>query len=191
MRVRRSRLVALLTAIVCVALAATAVQVSESRPEHDYVRGQVGRAVQVEDGEVLVEDVRIGNRLTRSGEVMDTTPGAFVVVSVTVAATGTHELLYSDSRLVTRGPRVYDDFSSQSSRAAPGFSEQSEYVFEVDPGAIEDLTLELWRLEIINGFQARVQVHLGITPDNADQWRDAAAGRSIEIDTNATTRGLG
>lgn len=191
MKVRRSRLVALLTAIVCVALAATAVQVSEARPEHDYVRGQVGRPVQVEDGEVLVDDVRIGTRLTRKGEVMDTTPGAFVVVDVTVAATGTSELLYSDSRLVTRGPRVYDEFGLQSSRAAPGFSERTEYVFEVDPGQIEDLTLELWRLEIINGFQARVQVHLGITPGNADQWRDASTGRSVEVDTNATTRGLG
>ena len=140
---------------------------------------------------MLVDDVRMGHRLTRDGEVMDTTPGAFVVVDVTVAATGTSELLYSDSRLVTRGLRVYDEFGLQSSRAAPGFSERTEYVFEVDPGQIEDLTLELWRLEIINGFQARVQVHLGITPGNADQWRDAATGRSVEVDTNATTRGLG
>jgi hypothetical protein len=189
-RARRSRLVALLTAIVCVALAATVVQVSEARPEHDYLRGQVGRPVQVEDGEVLVDDVRIGNRLTRRGEVMDTTPGAFVVVGVTVAATGTHELLLSDSRLVTRGPRVYDEFGLQSSRAAPGFSERSNYVFEVDPGEIEDLTLELWRVEIISGFQARVQVHLGITADTADRWREAAAGRSVEIDTDAETRAL-
>ena len=50
MRVRRSRLVALLTAIACVALAATAVQVSEARPEYDYVRGQVGRPLPVEGG---------------------------------------------------------------------------------------------------------------------------------------------
>ena len=131
------------------------------------------------------------NRLTRNGEVMDTTPGAFVVVRVTVAASGTAELLYNDSRLVTRGPRVYSAFTSQSLVAAPGFSEAMDYVFEVDPRAIEDLTLELWRLEIINGFQARVQVHLGITADNADQWREAAVGRSVEIDTNATTRALG
>ena len=191
MRVRRSRLVGLLTAIVCVALAATAVQVSEARPDHDYVRGQVGRPVAVEDGEVLVDDVRIGTRLTRSGEVMDTTPGAFVVLGVTVAATHTSEVLLSDSRLVTRGPRVYDEFSSQSLRAAPGFAERLDYVFEVDPRQIEDLTLELWRLEIINGYQARVQVHLGITPANADDWATAAAGRSIEIDTNRTTRALG
>jgi hypothetical protein len=189
-RVARSRLVALLTAIACVALAATAVQVSEARPEYDYARGAVGRPVAVEDGEVSVDDVRIGTRLTRSGEVMDTTPGAFVVVAVTVAATGASDLLYSESRLVTRGPRVYDAFTTQSLSAAPGFAARVDYVFEVDPGAIEDLTLELGRLEIINGYQARVQVHLGITRANAGQWREAAAGRSVEIDTNRTTEAL-
>ncbi|SDT42687.1 hypothetical protein SAMN04488543_4326 [Friedmanniella luteola] len=191
MRVRRSRLVALLSAIACVALAATAVQVSEARPDHEYLRGQVGRPVAVEDGEVLVDDVRVGTQLTRSGEVMDTTPGAFVVVGVTASATGHREVLFGSSRLVTRGPRVYDAFTSQSVRAAPGFAERLDYVFEVDPTAVEDLTLELWRVEIISGYQARVQVHLGITADNAAQWREAAAGRRVEIDTNRTTRALG
>lgn len=191
MRVPRSRLVGLLAALVCIALAAAAVQVSEAGPEHEVVRGVVGDAVPVEDGEVLVEDVRIGTRLTRSGEVMDTTPGAFVVVAVTAAATGTDEILYSDSRLLTRGPRVYDAFDSQSVRAAPGFAQRLDHVFEVDPTAVDDLTLELSRLEIISGFQQRVQVHLGITPANAEAWRAAAAGRGVEIGTDRTTRALG
>ncbi len=189
-RVRRARVVALLTAIACVALAATAVQASESRPEHDYVRGVVGRAVGVEDGEVSVDQVRVGSQLTRAGEVMDTTPGAFVVVRVTVAATRAHQIRLSNSRLVTAGPRVYDEFTAQSLSAPPGFSSRMDYVFEVDPNAIDDLTLELWRTEIISGYQARVQVHLGITPDNAEQWRDAAAGRRVEIDPNRSTEAL-
>ena len=191
MRVPRSRLVALLAAVVCVALAAAAVQVSEAGPEFDEVRGVVGAPVAVRDGEVLVEDVRIGTRLTRSGEVMDTTPGAFVVVRVTLAATGTREVLYSDSRLLTRGPRVYEELESQTVRAAPGFSERLDFVFEVDPTAVEDLTLELRRLEIISGFQQRARIHLGITPANAADWRAAAAGRSVEIDTTRATEALG
>ncbi|GAA1833000.1 hypothetical protein ACFFOM_13235 [Microlunatus capsulatus] len=190
MRVRRSRLVAVVAAVACVALAATAVQVSEAGPEFEEVRGVVGAPVAVEDGEVLVEDVRVGTRLTRSGEVMDTTPGVFVVLAVTVRATGSHDILYSDSRLLTRGERVYDEFSTESSRAAPGFAERSDYVFEVDPLAVDDLTLELRRLEIISGFQQRVRIHLGITPANAAAWRDAAAGRSVEVETTSRTEAL-
>lgn len=191
MRWNRSRLVELLTAIVCVALAAVAVEVSDATPEYDDVRGRVRAPVAVEDGEVTVDEVRIGTQLTRTGEVLDTTPGAFVVVRVTGAATGTGPISYSESRLVTRGPRVYRASGSPPSvRAQPGFAAEVDVVFEVDPTQIEDLTLELWELEIIRGYQERVQVHLGITRANAEQWRQLADGQAVEIETNTLTRAL-
>ena len=191
MRLRRSRLVALLVAIACVTLAATAVRVSEARADYDVVRGRLGAPARVQDGELSVDRVRVGTQLTRNGAVVDTTPGMFVVVHVIGAATGVRTLRYTDSRLLTAGSQVYDAYGLSSSVAAPpGFASAVDFLFEVDPARIDDLTLEVWQPEIIHGYQSRVQVHLGITGDNAEQWRAAGAGQVVEVDVDASTRAL-
>lgn len=188
----RSRLVVACTVVACVALAAVGVRLAEAGPEYDYARGRVGQPVEVQEGEVTVERVRVGTQLARDGDVVDTTPGMFVVVSVTGAASGTGRLLYSDSQLRTDDGRVYEDFGSSTTISAePGFAEEVEFVYEVDPARIDDLTLEMWQLEIINGFQDRLQVHLGITPGNADDWRVAARDQVIDLPVGGTTRVIG
>ncbi len=50
----------------------------------------------------------------------------------------------------------------------------SDFLFEVDPKEIDDLTLEIWSQGIVYGYHDRARIHLGITPGNADQWREAA-----------------
>lgn len=190
MSVRRSRLSAAVAAIACVAVAAAGLRASEAGPDHDVVRGRLGQPVATEDGVVTVADVRVGTRLARSGSVTDTTPGMFVVVRVAAAATGTEDEVLTDSRLLARGGRVYAPYESTTSRAAPGFVETVDHLFEVDPAAIEDLTLEVWRSEVVHGYQERVQVHLGITRANAAAWRDAGAGQVLEPDRTGTTRAL-
>jgi hypothetical protein len=51
------------------------------------------------------------------------------------------------------------------------------------------LTLELSPVELASGFTQHTRIHLGITPDNADEWR--AAGREQQItSTERTLRGL-
>jgi hypothetical protein len=190
-RLRRSRLVALLAAIACVALAAAAVRVSDAGPGYDIVRGRLGVAVPVQDGELTVDRVRVGTRLSRDGSVADTTPGLFVVLRVLGSATGSTTLSFTDAQLLTSGPRVYDAYGLASTvSAAPGFGTQVDYVFEVDPARIEDLTLEIWQTEIIHGYQSRVQVHLGITAANAEEWRNAGVGQVVEVDVNGSTRAL-
>lgn len=186
MRLRRSRLVALLAAIVCVALAAVVLRSAETKPEYAVVRGTLGAPTVVEDGEITVADVRVGSQLTRDGSVTDTTPGMFVVVSVTAAATGTRELTRGDARLLARGGRVYSSYGFSSVHAAPGFAEHTDYLFEVDPQAITDLTVEIWQVELIHGYQQRQQVHLGITAENAAAWRTAAAGQAVEPAAEST-----
>lgn len=191
MRLRRSRLVALVAAVVCVALAAAALRTADAAPPYEIVRGPVGTAVAVEDGELAVGDVRVATQLTREGTITDTTPGIFVVVGLTAAATGRESLSRSDARLLACGDRVYTDYGGNATvAAAPGFEERVDLVFEVDPASMDDLTLEIWRSEIIHGYQQRLQVHLGITPDNAGQWRDAAAGQAVEANTDGSTRAL-
>jgi hypothetical protein len=191
MRLRRSRLVALVAAVLCVALAAAALRTAEAAPPYEVVRGTTGHHVAVEDGEISVGDVRVGTQLTRNGTVTDTTPGMFVVVAVTAAATGRDTLRRGDARLLARGDRVYAAYGGNATLvAAPGFEERTDLVFEVDPARIDDLTLELWQAEIIHGYQQRLQVHLGITPGNADQWRAAAPDQAVEADVYGSTRAL-
>jgi hypothetical protein len=188
--VRRSRLVALLAAIACVAVASAGLGASEAAPEAEVVRARLGAPTTTQDGQVTVDQVRVGTSLGSGGQVTDTTPGLFVVVRVRAAATGPRDQVFTDSRLLARGDRVYAPYDTTSARAAPGFVESVDYLYEVDPAGIDDLTLELWRDEIVHGYQQRVQVHLGITRANADAWRDAGARRVLEPDRYGTTRVL-
>ena len=64
----------------------------------------------------------------------------------------------------------------------------TDIVFEVDPSRVEGLTLEMWRNEVISGYQQRVRIPLGITAANANQWRDAARGWGIDISLSNSTR---
>ena len=89
MRVRRSRLVALLTALACVTVAAAGLRASEAGPDHEVVRARLGAAAGTQDGEVTVDDVRVGTSLARAGSVTDTTPGLFVVVRVQAGPSNT------------------------------------------------------------------------------------------------------
>ena len=34
--------------------------------------------------------------------------------------------------------------------------------------------------ELLSGYQQRARIHLGITPDNAEQWRAAARDQMLE-----------
>lgn len=188
MRLTRSRLVALVAAIVCVAIAAATLRVTEVKPPYEAIRGRVGAPVAVDDGKITIDDVRVGSQLTRDGSVTDTTPGMFLVVRVHAAATGAKRLERTESRLITRDDRIYSPYGFTSVGVAPGFVEEVDYAFEVDPRHIDDLTLEIWQVEIISGFQQRLQVHLGITPANAAQWRAAAVGQGVETDTAGSTR---
>lgn len=191
MMLRRSRLVALVTALLCVALAAAALRTAEAAPPYEVVRGTVGVPVAVEDGEITVGTVRVAVQLTSEGTVTDTTPGMFVVVSVTATATGRETFRRSDVRLLARGDRVYGHYGLNGTVvAAPGFEQRLDLVFEVDPASIDDLTLEIWQAELIHGYQQRLQVPLGITSGNAAAWRAAGADQAVEPDAEGTTRAV-
>jgi hypothetical protein len=188
---RRSQLVALVTALLCVALAAAVQRTGEAASPYQAVRGEVGTAVDVEDGRITASDVRVGVQLMRDGSVTDTTPGMFVVVALTADATGTQTFRRGDARLLAEGDRSYQAYGDDATLTAdPGFEQRRDLVFEVDPAAIDDLTLEVWRSEIIHGYQQRLQVHLGITAANADEWRAAAVGQAVEVDRDGSTRAI-
>ncbi|MET0693508.1 MAG: hypothetical protein ABWY56_06230 [Propionibacteriaceae bacterium] len=185
---RRSKLVAGLITLACVVLATIGLRASEDPNDFQLVDGTLGQTVVLNEGEVVVDDVQVGNALLTNGDISASTPGMFVVVSVTVSAPGRDRLLINTSEL-TSGDRTYKTYSSLDSiSAVPGFESTGDLVYEVDPKRIDDLTIDLWNAEVVHGYYQRVRVPLGITARNADAFRARAGVPIVEPILSPTTR---
>lgn len=186
----RSKLVGVLAAIALIVLSAVGLQLSEPEgKKFQVISGVPGETIKVNNGEVTVTRVRVGTFLIERDEISDRTPGMFVVVTVTAAATGPKDLKLTEAQLLSKQVR-YDEYETLGGLiATPGFQISSDAVFEVDPAQIDDLTLEMWPRESISGYQEHVRITLDITADNAEQWRSAAKDRGIEV-ARATTRAI-
>ena len=182
-----SKLAGVVAAIALVAVSAVGLRLSDPKGTVDMVSGVPGKPVTFNDGELSVDRVRVGTVLTQNDEVRDRSAGMFVAVAVTGAATGPRELSLGSAELVSKDVH-YKTYGLTSLVAVPGFKTSTDIVFEVDPARIEDLTLEMWRNEVISGYQQRVRIPLGITAANANQWRDAARGWGIDISLSNSTR---
>lgn len=178
---RRSKVIAVVVAVLCVAVATVGVRFSQPDNEFEVVRGTVGHASDYNYGKVTVTRVRVGTTLKERDTVAGTTPGMFVVVTVAGAATGSETFRLSTARALTNDAEYASYTSSDYVTAEPGFVATQDFVFEVDPAHISDLTVETWQSEIFRGYHQRLRVHLGITADNAQQWRDAARQQVVEL----------
>lgn len=178
----RARLLRGLVALALVTLAAVGLRLSEGVVERDaeVVRGVLGEPVAISGGTVTADRVRVGTTLLRFERVEATTAGLFLAVRVEVAATGTTSTPGYQSTLVS-GDRRYANTSTLGLAVVePGFAEVRDVVFEVDPARIDDLTLELTPGGFLSGYSEHARIHLGITPDNAEEWRTAGRDQSIE-----------
>jgi hypothetical protein len=191
MVLQHSRLVRLLVAITLVALATTGLRLSEGDEDTNFeiVRGVLGESLTINGGTVTASQVKVGTALVRYDQISARTPGLFVAVRVQVAGTGTEAVPLFDARVYS-GKRRYDSFGFRKpGGSAPGLEESLDVVFEVDPATIDDLTLELDPVELLEGYSQNVRIHLGITPANADQWREAGREQVIEA-AERTLRGI-
>ena len=178
--VSRAKVTGIVAALACLAFSAIGLKVNDP-PDFTYVDGVRDQTVQIEGAELVVGEVQVGTRIVRRGEVRAETTGMFVTISSTLAVRGSQRVSLNQSQLVT-DERTYDNWSSTGLRADPGFTQTQDLVFEVDPNQVDDLTLEIWHAGIVHGFYQRARIHLGITADNAEQWRRAAEGRDLEPD---------
>jgi len=183
-RISRDKLVGVLVALACLAFSAIGLKVNDP-PAFTYVDGVRGQAVGIEQAELIVGDVEVGTRLVDRGRVEAQTQGMFVVVRTRLEVPGPQKVSLNSAHLITRD-RTYNQWSSNTLRADPGFAQEEELVFEVDPAQIDDLSLEIWAASTVQGFYQRARVHLGITADNADQWRQAAGDRELQPAPGAT-----
>jgi len=187
-RISRDKLVGVVVALACLAFSAVGMKVYDS-PEFMYVDGVRNEPITIEQSELTVSDVTVGTRLVDDGEVKAKTTGMFVAITATLAVPGSQKVILNQSQLITQ-TRTYDSWSSASLSAEPGFADTEQLFFEVDPAQIDDLTLEIWPSGLVHGFYARGRIHLGITAENAEQWRQAASGRELPYEISGTTVGL-
>lgn len=186
--VSRAKVTGVIAALACLAFSAIGLKVNDP-PEFTYVDGVRDQTVEIEGAEMTVGEVQVGTRIVRRGEVQAETTGMFVTISATLAVPGSQRVSLNQAQLIT-DDRTYDSWSSMALSADPGFRQTQDLVFEVDPSQIDDLTLEIWHAGIVHGFYQRARVHLGITADNAEQWRRAAEGRELEPDPYGSEEAL-
>jgi hypothetical protein len=174
-------------AVACVAASTVGLRFTERKDDDmEIIRGRVGQSVQIRGGEVEVTNVRFGTALAERGEVRDHTNGMFVVVTFQVSNAGNDDLRFTESKLLSHDV-TYSRFGiSGGPSVAPGFRATNDMAYEVDRGRIDDLTVDLYRPEIIVGYAQHVRISLGITAATADEWR--ASGRGLVVDLAEDSR---
>lgn len=188
--VSQHRLVSVLVGLAMIAVAAAGYGLSQPQNKFQVVRGTVGELNRYNKGSVEASDVRIGTKLL-DGSAEATTPGVFVVVHLSVRAPGEQEVHIQHAELLARGDTRYQAFTTgEQVFAEPGFETSRDVAFEVDPNRMEDLTVQVWDAKIVDGYHQRLRIHLGITANNAEQWKVAAQDQRLRIDTDDVSRGL-
>jgi hypothetical protein len=190
-RLQRSKLLAVLVVVACLVMATVGVRISDSDSDFRALKGKLGSTMKIDGVELTVSDVRVGQLITDGEKIENRTTGMFLLLRVRLANRDALENVgLTKSRLLS-GQRIYDPYESLSNIAAdPGYVATADFLFEVDPEQIDDLTLEIWSQGIVSGYHDRARIHLGITADNADQWRDAAKDGLIVNQGNQQTEVL-
>ena len=187
-RISRDKLVGVLVALACLAFSAIGLR-STTRPTSPTSTASGDRPSASSRPSSSSVTSQVGTRLVDRGRVEAETQGMFVVVRARLEVPGPQKVSLNSAHLIT-GDRTYNQWSSNTLRADPGFAQEEELVFEVDPAQIDDLSLEIWAASTVQGFYQRARVHLGITADNADQWRQAAEGRELQPARSGATEAL-
>lgn len=187
----RARLVSAVLAVLLVTVAAVAQRLSDPDSSYELIRAPLEQPTTYQSGQVRVSDVRIGTEV-REGDSRYPTQGLFVVVDVTVRATGRDKVRVASSRLRADGGVTYLPTLGVGSTvvADPGFETSRDLVYEVDPTRIDDLTLELWDQGLTYRYYQRTQTPLGITSGNAGAWVEAGTGREVVAVDDSVSTGL-
>lgn len=174
-QLQRSKVLAVLVVLVCVMVATVGVRLSDPETGFRVIKGEVGTMLKINGAELTISDIRVGQLTTDGEKIEQRTTGMFVLMRAQLANRDTLENNVLNHVELLSGKRVYEPYSSLSNIGAePGYVSSSDFLFEVDPQQIDDLTLQIWNQGIVYGYHDRARIHLGITPDNADQWREAA-----------------
>ena len=189
--VPRAKVLSLLVAVVLLTLATVGYRLSDDDADFAVVRGHYGGFTSLDPGSVRVDDVRLGTRLVAGTGDPVPTPGLFVVLRVTVRAPGRDGLPLNHFALLAQDTSYAPVGALTAVSADPGFEVSGDVAFEVAPDRITDLTLEAWSTQgFVVAYSERLRVHLGVTAENAEAWRQAGQDRRVTAATTVVTRGL-
>ncbi len=183
---RRSRLaeVAVVAGLVVAFVAMAALR---PNPDAAVRTAAVGERARYAGGAVQVDTVQLGTKvLLLPSKEVESSPVMFVAVHATVTRSGATTVMVQP-RLVN-GSRAYDAQSWGSSVLAPepGFSEGTDFVFEVLPADVNDgLRLEFQTRQLLVYYPDVVSVPLRLSPDAA-----AAAAHQSVIVTSGTQKAV-
>ncbi len=121
----------------------------------------VGEPARFHGGQVAVDGVQAGGSLVLPGGRVERSPLVFVVVRGRAVRPGAAEVLV-EPRLVN-GDRTYrlGRWGAGSLAPEPGFSNASDFVFEVQPSDLPGLELEYTSLGLVSYYADAVRVPLG------------------------------
>jgi hypothetical protein len=160
-------------------LAFVAMVALRPNPDAAVRTAAVGERARYAGGAVEVDAVQLGTKvLLLPSKEVESSPVMFVAVHATVTRSGATTVTVQP-RLVN-GSRAYDAQSWGSSLLAPepGFSESSDFVFEVLPEDVNDgLRLEFQTRQLLVYYPDVVSVPLGLSPTAAT----AAAHQSVIV----------
>ena len=189
--VPRSKVVSVLLAVALLTLAAVGYRLSDDDRDFSVVRGRYGEFAPLDAGSVRVDDVRVGTRLVAGSGDPVSTAGLFVVLRVTVRAPGREDLPLNHFSLLAQGTTYAPVGALTAVSADPGFEGSGDVAFEVAPDRMTNLTLEAWSTQgFVVAYGERLRVHLGVTAENADAWRQAGQDRRVVTAITVVTRGL-
>jgi hypothetical protein len=168
-------------------LAFVAMVALRPNPDAAVRTAAVGERARYAGGAVEVDAVQLGTKvLLLPSKEVESSPVMFVAVHATVTRSGATTVTVQP-RLVN-GSRAYDAQSWGSSLLAPepGFSESSDFVFEVLPEDVNDgLRMESQTRQLLVYYPDVVSVPLGLSPAAAT----AAAHQSVIV-TSTTQKAV-
>lgn len=191
-RLQRSKLLAVVAVVACIVVATIGTRLSDPDKDFRVVPGKLDEKVMINGAELTVNQVRVGQVLVMEESIDAKATGMFVQIQVDLANPSSNEkAILGKSRLLS-GDRSYNPYESMTNIGAdPGYGATTDFLYEVDPNQIDDLSLEIWSQGILSGYHDRVRIHLGITAENADSWREAADGGMLTQRRSTSDRVLG
>jgi hypothetical protein len=169
MTLARSKPVGILAAIALVVLSAVGLRLSDPDDNFQVINGVAGVGVKINNGEITVSRVTVGTFFIEYGKISDRTPGMFIAVTVSEAATGSKRLETSEARLLGKDVR-YDSYQIMGILTVdPGFETSVDMSSRSTPLG---LTALRWRSGRANSSRATSNAYESIlaslprTPNN-------------------------
>lgn len=184
------RLRAILISAAMVVASVVGYGLSDSDAKYEPIRGRVDDVVKYNHGTAHLDRVQVGTTLSKDGEDVLETAGLFVAVRLTVEATGRERVRVGNATLVSSTASFDALDLVDTMRVEPGFEASKQLIFEVDPQQLAELSFQGSNRGVVNGYYQQLDIDLGFSAATVSEQVSEGQGRTIEVDSNESIRGL-